>query len=194
MGTKPPPQKEGRAPQFSAHFYCCQTAGCIKMPLSVEVGPSSGDFVLDGDPPPSPKSGQSPPPQFSAHFYCDQTAGCNKMPLGMEISLSLGNFVLDGDPALSPKRGRSPSVFGQCLLWPNGWMDYDATCYGGRSRPRRLCSMGTQLPQKKGTPTPTEFLAHVYCRQMAGWIKMPLDTEVGLNPGDIVFDGDPAAP
>jgi len=29
---------------------------------------------------------------------------------------------------------------------------------------------------------------------MAGWIKMPLGTEVGLCPGDIVLDGDPAPP
>ena len=27
---------------------------------------------------------------------------------------------------------------------------------------------------------------------MAGWIKMPLGTEVGLGPGDFVLDGDPA--
>jgi len=27
--------------------------------------------------------------------------------------------------------------------------------------------------------------------QTAGWIKMPLGTEVGLDPGDIVLDGDP---
>ena len=26
---------------------------------------------------------------------------------------------------------------------------------------------------------------------MAGWIKMPLGMEVGLSPGDFVFDGDP---
>ena len=29
-----------------------------------------------------------------------------------------------------------------------------------------------------------------YCGQMVGWIKMPLCTEVGLGPGDIVLDGD----
>jgi len=34
----------------------------------------------------------------------------------------------------------------------------------------------------------------VYCGQTVGWIKMPLGTEVGLGPGDIVLDGDPAAP
>ena len=27
---------------------------------------------------------------------------------------------------------------------------------------------------------------------MAGWIKMPLGTEVGLDPGHIMLDGDPA--
>ena len=29
---------------------------------------------------------------------------------------------------------------------------------------------------------------------MAGWIKMPLDMEVGLGQGDFVLDGDPALP
>jgi len=44
-GTEPPPQ-------FLAHFYCGQTAACIKMPLGMEVGLSPGDFALDGDPAP----------------------------------------------------------------------------------------------------------------------------------------------
>jgi len=30
------------------------------MPLGMEVGLSSGDFVLDGDPVPYPKSGEAP--------------------------------------------------------------------------------------------------------------------------------------
>jgi len=34
----------------------------------------------------------------------------------------------------------------------------------------------------------------VYCGQTAGWIKMPLGTEVGLGSGDVVLDGDPAPP
>ena len=29
---------------------------------------------------------------------------------------------------------------------------------------------------------------------MAGWIKMPLGMEVGLDPSDIVLHGDPAPP
>jgi len=61
-----PLPKKGAEPlsQFSAHFYCGQTAGCIKMPLGMEVGPRRGEFVLDGDPAPSPKRGQSPVPNF----------------------------------------------------------------------------------------------------------------------------------
>jgi len=47
-----PSPKRGQSlpPQFSAHFYCGQTAACIKIPLGMEVGLSPGDFVLRGDP------------------------------------------------------------------------------------------------------------------------------------------------
>ena len=43
-------------------------------------------------------------------------------------------------------------------------------------------------PPKRGTAP--QFLAHVLCGKMAGWIKMPLGMEIGLGPGDL--DGDPA--
>ena len=57
------PYKGGVAPsQFSAHVYCAQTAGCIKMQLDMEVGLCPGEFVLDGDPAP-PQKGAEPPPQ-----------------------------------------------------------------------------------------------------------------------------------
>jgi len=39
-----------------------------------------------------------------------------------------------------------------------------------------------------------QFSANVRCGQTAGWTKMPLGMEVGLGPGDFVFDGDPASP
>jgi len=45
-------------------------------------------------------------------------------------------------------------------------------------------------PDTKGTD-PTQFLAHVYCRQTAGWMKMLL-VQVDLGPGHIVLDGNPA--
>ena len=56
---------------------------------------------------------------------------------------------------------------------------------------KTLCQIGTQLPSPKGGGAP-KFSAHVYCGQIAGWIKMPLGTEVGLGPSDIVLDGDSA--
>ena len=34
----------------------------------------------------------------------------------------------------------------------------------------------------------------VLCGQTVGRIKMPLGAEVGLDPGDIALDGDPAPP
>ena len=43
-------------------------------------------------------------------------------------------------------------------------------------------------------PPKAQFLAHVYCGQMAVWIKMALDIEVGVSPGDIVLDLHPAPP
>jgi len=45
------------------------------------------------------------------------------------------------------------------------------------------------LPKKGRIP---QFLAYVYCGQMAAWIKMPLGTEVRLGLCDIVLDGDPS--
>ena len=99
-----------------------------------------------------------------------------------------------GDPA-SPfqKRGAHPPIFSPCLLWPNGWMDQDTTWYGGRPRPRRHCVVwGPAAPKKEGHTRQSS--AHVYCGQTAGCISIPFGTEVGLGPGDIVLDGDPAAP
>jgi len=56
-----------------------------------------------------------------------------------------------------------------------------------------LCWMGTHSPLQKGHSGP-HFSADVYCGQMAGCIRIPLRTEVGLGPGDIVLDGNPAPP
>ena len=52
--------------------------------------------------------------------------------------------------------------------------------------------MLTELPQKNRHTHPTQFLAHVYCGQMAGWMKTPLGTKVDLVPRHIVLDGVPA--
>jgi len=109
------------------------------MPLGMEVGLSPGDFVLDGDPDRRlAKNGAEP--QFSAHVYCGRTAARIKMPLATKVCLSPDDIVLDREPAPLPEKGAEPLLnFGPCLFWPNGWMDQDATWYGGRPQPRRLC-------------------------------------------------------
>ena len=73
-------------------------------------------------------------------------------------------------------------------------MDQNGTCHGGRPQPRRLCvRWGPSFPSPKGAQSP-QFLASVRCGQTTGWTKMALGMEVGLSPGDFVFDGDPATP
>jgi len=47
-------------------------------------------------------------------------------------------------------------------------------------------------PRTEGTPTTTQFLAHVYCGQTARWMKTPLGTEVDLGTCHNVLDGVPA--
>jgi len=145
------------------------------MPLDREVGLGPSDIVLGGDLAPSPqKRGQSP--QFSVHIYCGQKAGQIKMPLGMEVGVGPGHIVLDGDPAHPPqKRVHSPTIFGPCLLWPNGWIDQDTTWYAGRPRPRPHCVRWSPAPPPKKGHSP-QFSAHVYCGQ-----------------GHIVLHGDPAS-
>ena len=51
-----------------------------------------------------------------------------KVALGTEVGLSPGNIVLDRDPVPPKKMSTAaPPLFGPYLLWPNGWMDQDAT-------------------------------------------------------------------
>jgi len=139
----------------------------MKLVLGTVVGLIPGDFVLDGEPARPPNKGggaRGQSPQFSAHVYCGQTAGWIKMALRMKLGLGPVHIVLDGDTAPLPKKKeQSPPIFGPSLLWPNGWMHQDATWYGGRPQPKRLCVRWrpSHLPQKGRSPT--QFSAHVYC-------------------------------
>jgi len=65
--------------------------------------------------------------------------------------------VLGGIAAPSPVKGARPSVFGPCLLWPNGWMDEDATWYESRPGPRLLCVRRDPAPppRERGTAAPS---------------------------------------
>jgi len=96
-------------------------------------------------------------PQFSAHICGGQMAAWIKMPLSMEVGLGPDDIVLDGDPGPRPQKwgSASPSIFGPFLLWPNGWMHQDATWYGDRPQPRRLCvrwEPSPPYPKRGGAP------------------------------------------
>ena len=88
------------------------------------------------------------------------------MPLGMEVGLGPVDFVFDGDPATPRKKGtmHPHTIFGPCLLCPNGWMDEAATWYGSRPRPRPHCirRVPALAIRETGTAAPI-FSARVNC-------------------------------
>ena len=89
------------------------------------------------------------------------------MLLGIELGLGPGHTVLDGDPASPPQKGGAAHQFSAHVLWPNGWMDQDATWYGVALGPGHIVLDGDPaplLPQKGaqqqpllGPPPPTEM-------------------------------------
>jgi len=76
--------------------------------------------------------------------YRDKTVGWIKTKVGTEVGLGPGRIVIDRNPAPLPKRGIAPN------FRPNGWMDEDATYYGGRPWPWPHCVRYGQAPSGKG--------------------------------------------
>jgi len=132
----------------------------------------------------------APPPKFRPMSVVAKTAGWIKMPLGREVGLGQGDSVLDEDSALrrSPPPKGAPQIFGQCLLSPNGWMNQDVTCYGGRPRCRRHCvRWRTQIPLKGGTvPTLRRMYIVVKRSPIPGWALIA-QVIVLLNPNILRF-------
>ena len=59
------PSPKGQSPQFSAHAYCGQTVGWIRITVGTEVGLGPDVIVLDGNPAPSPpRKGTQQHPTF----------------------------------------------------------------------------------------------------------------------------------
>ena len=93
-----------------------------------------------------------------------------------------------------PQKGAQPPHFRPMSivakwLYASGY----ATWYGGRLQPRRHCVRWGLSSPRKGAQQPLPLLAHVYCGQTAGWIKMSLSREVDLCTDGVVLDGDPLA-
>ena len=166
MGTQLFSPKKGAEPnsQFSAHFYCGQTAGYIKMPLGMEVGLSPGDFGLDGDPAPPKREAEAggrvpifDPWLLWPNAWMDQYGTWHGgKPWSSPHCARWGH----NSP---PPKGAEPPIFGPSLLWPYGWIHQDATWYGGRLQPRRLCVRWGPSPLLQKGRSPTQFSAHVYC-------------------------------
>ena len=96
MGTQFPLLQRERAPppQFSACICCGQMAAWINMPLGMEVGLSPGDFVLEGDPAPSPKRGGATLPKFRLIFIMAKRLDASRCHLiGMAAGLSSGDLI-----------------------------------------------------------------------------------------------------
>jgi len=77
----------------------------------------------------------------------------------------------------SPKRGHGHPVFGPCLLWPNGWMDHNATWYDVKPRPRQHCLGCRRSCTPRGTPPshqktgPRLFWLNSWMDQDATWYE-----------------------
>jgi len=66
-------------------------------------------------------------------------------------------------------------------------MDQDETWHAGIGvGPGYIALDGDPAPFPKGHSP--QFSAHICCGQMAGWIKMPLGTEVGIDPDNFMLE------
>jgi len=126
--------------------------------------------------------------------HCGQTVGRIQTKLGTHVGLGPGHIALDGDPAPLPQRGTAPNF--RPISFAAKWL-HVSRCHfvwSYRPRPRRLCvRWGPRSPAPKGGGAP-QFSAHIYFGQAAGWVKLVHGMEVGLIPGDLALDGDPALP
>jgi len=135
--------------------------------------------------------------------------GCRPQPRGLCVRWR---------PSLHPqKEGGTHQIFGPCLLWPNGWMDQDATWHEkgvipgdsvldgdpAPSATKSLCGNFWAAVCKTACPMLSDCclvcpvclysVTLVYCDQTAGWIKIKLGMELGPAPA-ILLHGDPTSP
>jgi len=139
----------------------------------VEIGLGPGHIVLDGDPAFPPPKGHSP--NFRPNGCMDQDAVWDVDSGGSKEALLDGHHWAN---TIEPSICGDDAVFCQITLTTCFWATVCKTVRPMLSD-RRPVSISVTL---------------VYCGQTVGWIKMKFGVEVGLDPGQIVLDGDPAIP
>ena len=110
----------GGSPQFSAHVYCDQTAGWIKIALGMVVGLRPVHIALDATQLQLPKKGAEPPifdpPLLWPNGWMHQDAtwyGGRPQPRRHCVRCA---------PSYRKKKAYPPlPIFGPSLLWPNDW-------------------------------------------------------------------------
>ena len=96
-------------------------------------------------------------------------------------------------PANAMRPGPRPTSMPSFILfYPSLWPEHTNVIDKSDRTDSSAIAWGEQMLSDSCLPVLSVTL--VYRGQTAGWIKMPLGTEVGVDPGDIVLDGDPAPP
>jgi len=109
-GDPAPLPKRGRStpPQFSAHVYCGQTAGWIKMAFGMKVGVGPGHIVLDGDPAPLPKKGGITPLPIFGPFLLWPNGWMHQDATWYGGRPQARRLCVRWGPSPPPQKGRSP--------------------------------------------------------------------------------------
>jgi len=141
---------------------------------------------------PFPKRGTAP--KFSAHVCCGQPAAWIKMPLGSTGQASAQATLCHMGTQLPLKRGHSSPQFSAhvCCGQTAGQIKMPLGVEVGLYRPRPWphCIRGDPAPPKGHDHN---FRPMSVVAKRLGASRDAIWTDVGLGPGDIVLDGDPAA-
>ena len=163
MGTQLPYPKR-HSPQFPAHVCCGQMAAWIKMSLGMELGLCPGDFVLDGDPAPSPKGAEPHSPTLGPFLLwangCmnedDTWYGCMPQPSGLCVRWR---------PNSPPQKFSAHVYFGQMT----GWIKMPLSTKVGLSPGDFMLDGDPATPPQKGGEAPSPIFGPCLLRPN-GWM------------------------
>ena len=154
-GDPAPIPKGAELPPIFGPFYCGKTAGCIKVLLGMEVGLRPCDFVLDEDPAHLHKRGGTPPIFRPTSIVAKRLHGSRCHCYGGRPRPT--RYCVRWRPSSPPLQGHRPpfSVNVRCGQTA-GWTKMPLGMEVGLG-PGNCVRTGPSYPQKKGTPTSTQF-------------------------------------